>query len=251
MDVIVIGSEWISKNGLVHLSVRDCKEGIIYAVITDINSRIESVFKCSKEYLISNFNPEKLIESNDLQKEVKTFVIGVTGKARGGKDTLAKHLVSLLGEEQAAIVAFADPIKEMLRVLGVEDIDKYKTLEHPLLGVTSRVMMQTLGTEWGRDTIGESIWIDIAKRSGVGKEFLVISDVRFDNEAKYVRDNGILIHVEGRGGIDSNHNSESGIPFIYGDFKLDNSYELYYLYQQAYDLLEMMGMNAKYEEDII
>lgn len=248
MGDIVIGSSWISKNGLVHLSVRDYKEGIIYSVVLDINTGRETTFKCSKEHLISNFNPEKLIETIDLPEEVKTFVIGVTGKARGGKDTLAKHLVSLLGKEQAAMVAFADPIKEMLRVLGVDDIDKYKTLEHPLLGVTSRVMMQTLGTEWGRDTIGESIWIDIAKRIGVGKKFLVISDVRFDNEAKYVRDNGILLHVQGRGGIETEHNSESGIPFVYGDFKLDNSHELYFLYQQAYDLLEFMGMISEYEE---
>lgn len=179
----------------------------------------------------------------------QVFVIGVTGKARGGKDTLARHIHKVLGKERAAKTAFADPIKEMLKVLGVEDIDKYKTLEHPLLGVTSRVMMQTLGTEWGRDTIGESIWIDIAKKHGNGKEFLIISDVRFDNEAEYVRENGFLIHVEGRGGIDTDHNSESGILFKFGDFKLDNSYDVEMLEQQAVTLLEMSGM-LQHEEEI-
>ena len=175
------------------------------------------------------------------------FVIGVTGKARGGKDTLAEQIHHVVGKGRAAKVAFADPIKEMLKALGVDDIDKYKTEKHPVLDVTSRVMMQTLGTDWGRDIIGESIWIDIAKKSGEGKEFLIISDVRFANEAKFVRDNGILIHVEGRGGIDTDHQSEDGIPFELGDFKIDNSLDEGFLCHQADNLLQMLGMVQYYE----
>lgn len=176
------------------------------------------------------------------------FVIGITGKARSGKDTLANHIYEILGFESNK-AAFADPVKDMLRAIGITDIDGYKEKEHPTLGVTSRRMMQTLGTEWGRDTIGEETWINLTKSKGEGKKFLIISDVRFENEADFVRENGILLHVQGRGGIEGNHKSESGIAFKLGDIKLDNSYDVEMLEQQATTLLEFLGV-LKYGEEI-
>lgn len=172
---------------------------------------------------------------------MQTFIIGVTGKARSGKDTLANHLYEILGFRSVR-AAFADPVKDMLRAIGVNDIEKYKQEVHPVLGVTSRYMMQTLGTEWGRETLGEDTWINLTKSKGEGKEFLIISDVRFENEADFVRDNGILIHVTGRGGIEGEHKSESGVKFKAGDFVLDNGYETEFLLSQADSLMKMAGL---------
>ena len=171
----------------------------------------------------------------------KPFVIGVTGKARSGKDTLSEHLYTRLGFD-CNRAAFADPVKDMLRAIGIDDIEGYKEEVHPLLGVTSRKMMQTLGTEWGREAIGEDTWINLTKEKGKGKKFLVISDVRFENEANFVRENGILLHVTGRGGIKGFHKSESGVKFQLGDFRIDNSYEIEYLFSQADTLLKMAGL---------
>ena len=171
----------------------------------------------------------------------KPFVIGVTGKARSGKDTLSEHLYTRLGFD-CNRAAFADPLKDMLRALGIDDIEGYKEEVHPLLGVTSRKMMQTLGTEWGREAIGEDTWINLTKEKGKGKKFLVISDVRFENEANFVRENGILLHVTGRGGIKGFHKSESGVKFQLGDFRIDNSYDIEYLFSQADTLLKMAGL---------
>ena len=171
----------------------------------------------------------------------KPFVIGVTGKARSGKDTLSEHLYTRLGFD-CNRAAFADPVKDMLRAIGIDNIEGYKEEVHPLLGVTSRKMMQTLGTEWGREAIGEDTWINLTKEKGKGKKFLVISDVRFENEANFVRENGILLHVTGRGGIKGFHKSESGVKFQLGDFRIDNSYEIEYLFSQADTLLKMAGL---------
>ena len=171
----------------------------------------------------------------------KPFVIGVTGKARSGKDTLSEHLYTRLGFD-CNRAAFADPLKDMLRALGIDDIEGYKEEVHPLLGVTSRKMMQTLGTEWGREAIGEDTWINLTKEKGKGKKFLVISDVRFENEANFVRENGILLHVTGRGGIKGFHKSESGVKFQLGDFRIDNGCDIEYLFSQADTLLKMAGL---------
>lgn len=171
----------------------------------------------------------------------KPFVIGVTGKARSGKDTLSEHLYTRLGFD-CNRAAFADPVKDMLRAIGIDDIEGYKEEVHPLLGVTSRKMMQTLGTEWGREVIGEDTWINLTKEKGKGKKFLVISDVRFENEANFVRENGILLHVTGRGGIKGFHKSESGVKFQLGDFRIDNGYDIEYLFSQADTLLKMAGL---------
>lgn len=171
----------------------------------------------------------------------KPFVIGVTGKARSGKDTLSEHLYTRLGFD-CNRAAFADPVKDMLRAIGIDDIEGYKEEVHPLLGVTSRKMMQTLGTEWGREAIGEDTWINLTKEKGKGKKFLVISDVRFENEANFVRENGILLHVTGRGGIKGFHKSESGVKFQLGDFRIDNGYDIEYLFSQADTLLKMAGL---------
>lgn len=171
----------------------------------------------------------------------KPFVIGVTGKARSGKDTLSEHLYTRLGFD-CNRAAFADPVKDMLKAIGIDDIEGYKEEVHPLLGVTSRKMMQTLGTEWGREAIGEDTWINLTKEKGKGKKFLVISDVRFENEANFVRENGILLHVTGRGGIKGFHKSESGVKFQLGDFRIDNGYEVEYLFSQADTLLKMAGL---------
>lgn len=171
----------------------------------------------------------------------KPFVIGVTGKARSGKDTLSEHLYTRLGFD-CNRAAFADPVKDMLRAIGIDNIEGYKEEVHPLLGVTSRKMMQTLGTEWGREAIGEDTWINLTKEKGKGKKFLVISDVRFENEANFVRENGILLHVTGRGGIKGFHKSESGVKFQLGDFRIDNGYDIEYLFSQADTLLKMAGL---------
>lgn len=171
----------------------------------------------------------------------KPFVIGVTGKARSGKDTLSEHLYTRLGFD-CNRAAFADPVKDMLRAIGIDDIEGYKEEVHPLLGVTSRKMMQTLGTEWGREAIGGDTWINLTKEKGKGKKFLVISDVRFENEANFVRENGILLHVTGRGGIKGFHKSESGVKFQLGDFRIDNGYDIEYLFSQADTLLKMAGL---------
>jgi hypothetical protein len=122
-------------------------------------------------------------------------VIGIAGPARVGKDTAADYLLEHLPMGYVKY-SFADPIKAMLLGLDLT----YEQLHGNLKDVvderfdcTPRRMMQTLGTEWGREHVHPLIWIR-AMDSLITNQ-AVIPDVRFENEADYIRENGILIHI--------------------------------------------------------
>jgi len=81
---------------------------------------------------------------------------------------------------------------------------------------TARWILQTLGTEWGRRYIREDIWVRLAEQFIIktfGEVSVVIDDVRFENEADFVRSKGgLIIHLK-RGDQDPDrwHASEEGI----------------------------------------
>lgn len=158
-------------------------------------------------------------------------LIGIAGQARAGKDTLCSYMLDNLDGVWLRS-SFADPIKEMLRAIGVDCSDDKKAVVSDDYGVTPRHMMQTLGTEWGRQTIDNDIWVKAFARLNAGK-CVIVPDVRFENEAALVREHGVLIHLVGRGGIEGNHVSENPIAFMPGDIVIDNSRDLAWLHGQV------------------
>jgi hypothetical protein len=163
------------------------------------------------------------------------MLIGLCGKAGSGKDSVADHLVTDLG---FAKISLAAPIKRMLNVVletGMQRWNDRKWKEAPLGGiwgdVSPRILAQTLGTEWGRDCVGEDIWCELALQmaeyEGLGD--LVIPDVRFDNEACVIRERGGLLLEVVRPGIDSvaTHVSEAGVcpGLIHGTVMNDGTLE--------------------------
>lgn len=161
----------------------------------------------------------------------KMRLIGIAGPARAGKDTLCSYMLDNLDGIWLRS-SFADPLKEMLRAIGVDCSDDKKAVVSDDYGVTPRHMMQTLGTEWGRQTIDNDIWVKAFARLNAGK-CVIVPDVRFENEAELVREHGVLIHLVGRGGIEGNHVSENAIAFKPGDIVIDNSRDLAWLHGQV------------------
>ena len=152
---------------------------------------------------------------------MKLKIIGIAGRARSGKDTIAKHLVNQHGFLR---VGFADPIKDalaaMLRITP-EMLERYKDEPFESLNTTPRKAMQTLGTEWGRNIIDTNVWIrmlqeriyNIATLAVYPK--IVISDVRFDNEAQAIKSWGGTVWLVERipepNIVTVEHSSEWGI----------------------------------------
>lgn len=143
---------------------------------------------------------------------MEVTVVGLCGKARSGKDTaarmLAGHLTNSVGSVH--IKSMASTMKGMLLQLfesaappGENPMThclaciqgELKEEEHPLLGKSPRQLMQTLGTEWGRGTVREDVWIRVmenkiqreafdAKQNGEeGQLVVIIPDIRYNNEA--------------------------------------------------------------------
>lgn len=137
------------------------------------------------------------------------ILIGLTGRAGSGKDTAADHLVREYGFERAA---FADVLRTMLEAMFTEvDVD-YAHLYEPHLKntpiaelgmVSARELMQTLGTEWGRRCNGPDWWLRLTERRlGLAAggspvhDRIVITDVRFPNEAEWIkRRGGMLVQL--------------------------------------------------------
>lgn len=129
-------------------------------------------------------------------------VIAFAGKAGAGKSTAARHLISNHGY---TLVRFADPLKNMLRAMGLNEREINGDLrEEPcelLDGQSPRLAMQTLGTEWGRNTISPDLWVNLWRSQVRTLHLLdkpvVVDDMRFPNEHRYVKSlDGLVIKIE-------------------------------------------------------
>ena len=147
-------------------------------------------------------------------------IVGLAGPKGVGKSTFANQLAFEYYQEGyeslVRVMSFATPLKEMLGCIVHNDYikeDKEKIIPH--LGVSARYCLQTLGTEWGRNTINHNIWVNIAKHNIEESDcqIFIIDDVRFDNEAKMILDMGGEVWKLSRDGIGraDGHISESGV----------------------------------------
>jgi len=125
-------------------------------------------------------------------------IIGLLGHQGVGKNFLAESVLpQILPKKNTIVIAFADHFKvdsickhgaEYNKVFGEKD---YKT----------RRLLQIVGTEEGRNKFGYDIWIRtletwIKLLNSRGVERFIISDVRFQNEADWLKSlNGILIKI--------------------------------------------------------
>lgn len=126
------------------------------------------------------------------------MLIGLTGLAGSGKSEVARILVA---EARFRRVKFADPLKNMLRTMlrdighTDEDVERYiegdlKEKEVDGVGVTSRFLQQSLGTEWGRKIVAEDLWIRLWAARAERFERVIADDVRFENEVEIIRKRG-------------------------------------------------------------
>lgn len=123
-------------------------------------------------------------------------LIGFAGKKRHGKNTAADLLPTPAWQQ----LAFADPIKKALDAMGFpEPVDKEKHI--PEVGCSWRYLAQTLGTQWGRQTVSPNIWVN-ATRHRIESLFahdyrVAVTDVRFPNEVDMIRElGGVVVLVQ-------------------------------------------------------
>lgn len=153
------------------------------------------------------------------------MIIGLTGYAQSGKDTVASILVEKYGYTR---IAFADAIRDLLyemdppvpvgvgtekHIIGLRNhIDVYgwdAGKQNPIV----RSMLQNLGVG-ARTVFGEDFWVQQALRQVHFEGNYVITDVRFPNEANAIRkyDNSQIWRIK-RNGVNAvnQHVSETAM----------------------------------------
>lgn len=180
-------------------------------------------------------------------------IVGITGYARHGKDTIANVLSRELGysrvalaDQMKALMLRLDPMVGPTTPLDNEHpatLDSWSNLsevvaEHTWEGAKRlpevRRLLQVFGTEVGREGLGEDVWIGALAKATPGlyaDRKIVIPDIRFTNEADFIRRmHGQVWGVErpnfdnGLGPANGTHASERDIPLLLqgADLKFTN-----------------------------
>jgi dephospho-CoA kinase len=125
------------------------------------------------------------------------MLIGIVGKAGAGKDSIANHLIA---NYEFTRKAFADPLKEIVqRLFHMSDEQLWGDRKEDIdsrYGLTPRFLLQYLGTDVLRQ-LYPNVWCDLLVRDyncsfdQAGNRLnVVVSDVRFLNEAEAIRTGG-------------------------------------------------------------
>ena len=178
-------------------------------------------------------------------------LIGLAGRARSGKDTVGEYLKLNYNFHTYALASpLKKACKEMFGLTESQQQDNLKEEVIPEWGLSPRQMYQTLGTEGGRELFGQDIWIKRARvelknycdwidelpsvQFHSQEPRMVVTDIRFDNEADWIRsEGGVIWHVNRLNENESVHDhiSENGITslpedkIIYNNSSLDELYK--------------------------
>ena len=175
----------------------------------------------------------------------RVTVLGLSGWARSGKDTVADYLVENEGYTK---VSFSAPMKEAMYRLNPRitvnevqntalrvgvDVYGWEGLKERSPDI--RGLLQRFGTEVGREMFDENFWVDYALNSIEDGSKVVISDVRYPNEADAIRElGGKVFRVERNGVFAANeHASEHALDGYKFDGKIQNNGSIEGLYANA------------------
>jgi hypothetical protein len=148
------------------------------------------------------------------------MIIGLSGYARSGKDTVAGMLIGLHGYENCA---FAEPIRKAVYALNpmVKDfgytlkgaVDAYGWDVAKTMFPEIRRLLQAFGTEVGRELFDEDFWVNQAFKGLNVHSQVVFTDVRFPNEAARIKLYGGQVWRITRLGVGpiNNHKSETAL----------------------------------------
>jgi hypothetical protein len=184
-------------------------------------------------------------------------LVGLVGEKQSGKSTVARMLV----DEGWLEYAFATPLKDICGILGAPSSslhgsadDKERIIPH--LGVSGRQLMQSVGTELFRVTLPRvlpsllprHLWVHLMRQQLEKHQAtdarIVVSDVRFDDEAQLILDmGGTLIRIvrppAGGHRNEDPHQSESGLHHVQVHEVVENTGTVVQLQQRVYKWLRV------------
>lgn len=175
------------------------------------------------------------------------MIIGLSGYAQSGKDTVAGMLMGIHGYKR---VAFADKIREFL--LEIDPLIMHRGLDYRLQDIVEskkwdaakvefpevRRLLQDLGVG-ARKLFGDNFWIEQALRDYQESDKVVIADVRFKNEAEFLVSKGAKIWRVNRINVKAANGHISEVDMDDWDFDgvIENNSDMPNLIKQVRSLL--------------
>lgn len=192
------------------------------------------------------------------------MIIGLSGYARTGKDTIASMIIAETeGLDQSfQRRAFADPLKDLALaidpIIGAGSASTDGELFHLSSFVELwgwevakdrhpevRRFLQALG-EHARGTFGDQVWVDGLRRSLPPLGYTVVTDVRYANEARQIREwlhRNVIVRVHRPGyGPANGHASETELDSIIPDFSIVNDLDFGILRTRVRELLVRLNL---------
>lgn len=192
-----------------------------------------------------------------------TKLIGIGGRFSSGKDAVADYLVEQHGWVK---MGMSDPLADALYTLNPMigltldlsgENDRYVPAHYQTfvdqVGYTEakknpevRRLLQVLGTEVGRNMIGQNTWVDIAERRikavRAESKSVILTGVRFHNELKMIQQNSGELWWVNRPRIEthaptSGHASENSVTADNFGTHITNNGTLEDLYKKVENLL--------------
>lgn len=129
------------------------------------------------------------------------MIIGISGKIGSGKTTVAELI--LAKDKRFESKSFVFKLKKIVALLTGSSYEDNITQEGKnkgsIFGKTLGELQQIIGTNVMRDNFDKDVWVKaLFADYNPDKSFWIISDVRFKNEADYIKQmGGIIVRIEG------------------------------------------------------
>lgn len=174
-------------------------------------SKVESALNTSIHYTLKDFinnssigeslSGWKQISFADKIKDITCIIIGCTREQLEDREFKEKEL----GEEWSYN-------------------EWYNESTYSVIKLTPRKIMQIIGTDFGRQMIHSNIWINSTFNNYKNSDNWIITDVRFPNEAKAIKDReGFLIRINRDSFKNFKHLSEIALDNYQFDYIIDNN----------------------------
>jgi hypothetical protein len=174
------------------------------------------------------------------------MIIGLLGPLGCGKTTVANYLERKYGAKRYSL---AGPLKRMVQnAFDLTDEQVYGTQAQkaevdPRYNVSPRWLLQRIGTQGVRDTLGKNFWVDYLLQSA-NAPLVVVDDVRFKNESAGLREAGHKVwRINHPDAVVAGHASEAEWAFApYDDAINNDGKNLHNLYAQIDALCFLNGV---------
>lgn len=187
------------------------------------------------------------------------LLLGLSAPIGAGKDTAAHYLEEEYG---FAVTAFAEPVLDMLGALAQHvDVDGAWLVERalkekpmPVLGRSYRELARSLGDSWGRHLQSDTWWVRIVHhkwcQARARGDNLLVTDVRYVNEADWLRINGghlVALERDDHAFDTRAHRSEFEAAQLRPEHRISNSSTRAHLHDQLDVLMERLRAKPNLE----